>query len=75
MEKKKSDVHGTVPIVIHITVEAENGEESIKITTKKFKGVPEYVGNGGYNKLISIEGSNEFITIDGDVEFDDWTDH
>lgn len=75
MKRKKYDVHGTVPVVVHITVEAESGEQAIEIAEKKFKGVHEYMGNGGYNKLIGVEGSNESITIDGNVEFDDYTDH
>lgn len=27
----KFDVHGTVPVVVHITVEAENGDQAIEI--------------------------------------------
>lgn len=75
MKKKKYDVHGVVPVVVHITVEAESEEQAIEIAGKKFKGVHEYMGNNGYDKLIGVEGSNESITIDGDVEFDDCTDH
>lgn len=75
MSKKKYDVHGTIPVVIHITVEADNGEQAIKIAEKKFRGVKEYTGNGGINKLIGVDGDNEAITIDGNVKFDDWTEH
>lgn len=75
MSKKKYDVHGTAPVVVHITVEAENGDQAMEIAKKKFRGVKEYTGNGGVDKLIGVEGSNESITIDGDVEFDDWTEH
>jgi hypothetical protein len=41
MSKKKYDVHGTVPIVVHITVEAENGDQAMEIAKKKFRGVKE----------------------------------
>lgn len=75
MKKKKYDVHGIVPVVVHITVEAESGEQAIEIAQKKFKGVNEYFGNGGCDKLIGVERSNESITIEGNVEFDDWTEH
>lgn len=75
MLKKKYDVHGTVPVVVHITVEAENGEQAMKIVTQKFKGIHDYMGNGGCDKLIGVEGDNESITIDGNVQFDDWTEH
>lgn len=75
MRKKKYDVHGTVPVVVHIIVEAESEEQAIKIATKKFKGVHEYLGNGGWDKLIGVEGEHESITVDGNVEFDDCTEH
>ena len=71
----KFDVHGTVPVVVHIAVEADNGEEAIKIANKKFGGVREYAGNGGMDKLIGVEGFNESITIEGTPEFDDYTEH
>lgn len=72
---EKYDVHGTVPIMVHITVEAENGNQAIEIAAQKFKGVHEYAGNGGYDKLIGVKGEDESITIDGEVEFDDYTEH
>lgn len=72
--KNKYDVHGTVPVVVHITVEAENEEQAIEIATKKFNGVHEYLGNGGCDKLIGVGRDNESITIDGNVEFDDCTE-
>lgn len=75
MSRKKYDVHGTVPVVVHITVEAENGGQAMEIAEKMFRGVKEYTGNGGINKLIGVEENNETITIDGNVEFDDWTEH
>lgn len=71
----KYDVHGTVPVVVHITVEAENGDQAMEIAEQKFKGIHEYMGNGGFDKLIGVEGKNESITIDDEVEFDDYTEH
>lgn len=75
MSKKKYDVHGTVPVVVHITVEADNGDQAIKIAEKKFKGVKEYAGNGGCYKLIGVDGDNESITVEGNTEFDDCTEY
>lgn len=75
MSKKKYDVHGTVPVVVHITVEAENGDQAMEIAEKIFRGVKEYAGNGGVDKLIGVKGDNESITVDGNAEFDDCTDH
>lgn len=75
MSKRKYDVHGSVPVVVHITVEAENGKQALENVAQKFKGVHDYLGNGGCDKLIGVEGSNESITIEGNVEFDDWTEN
>lgn len=72
---KKYDVYGTVPIVVTITVEANSGEEAIEIAARKFQGVRGYVGNGGLDKLIGVDGTNESIEVDGEPEFDDWTEH
>lgn len=74
MTKKEYDVHGTVPVVVHITVEAESEEQAIEIAKKKFRGVHEYLGNGGCDKLIGVEGDHESITVDGNAEFDDCTE-
>lgn len=72
---RKYDVHGTVPVVVHITVDAEDGEQAMEIAAQKFKGIHEYMGNGGGDKLIGVEGANESITVEGNVEFDDWTEY
>lgn len=37
MKKKKFDVHGTVPVVVHITVEAKSEEQAIKIAKKEIQ--------------------------------------
>ncbi len=68
---KRYNVHGTVPVVVTITVEAENENEAIEIAARKFKGVHAYVGNGGLDKLIGVDGSNESIEVNGEPEFDD----
>lgn len=75
MKKKKFDVHVTIPICVHVTVEAENGEQALKIAAQRFNGFLEYAGNGGTDKLIGVEGTDESVTIDGNVKFDDWTEH
>ncbi len=72
---KKYDVHGTVPVVVTITVEAENEEAAIEIASREFNGVHSYVGNGGFDKLIGVDGSNESIDVDGEPKFDDCTEH
>ena len=72
---RKYDVHGTVPVVVTVTVEAESGDEAVRIAAELFKGVHQYAGNVGADKLIGVEGKTESIHFDGVVEFDDWTEH
>lgn len=71
----KYDVHGTVEVVVTVTVDAESGEEAIEKANEGFGGVHSYAGNGGLDKLIGVSGSNETINVDSQVEFDDWTEH
>lgn len=75
MSKKNYDVHGTVPVVVHITVEAESEEEAIQKAYEEFGGVNAYCGNGGIDKLIGVDGYNESIMVEGNIEFDDCTEH
>lgn len=70
----KYDVHGTMTVVVTITVEAESGEEAIEKANEEFGGVNSYAGNGGCDKLIGVRGSNESIEADEEPVFDDWTE-
>lgn len=69
------DVHGSATIVVTVTVEAENGEDAIEKAKEVFGGLRPYSGNGGVDKLIGVEGVNESIELDGEPEFDDYTEN
>ena len=68
---KKWVVTGNVEVTVSITVEAETEDEAMEIAEENFGGVNSYCGNGGTDKLIGVNGDNESISCDCDVEFDD----
>lgn len=65
----KYRVSGNLQVSVGITVEAESEEEAIKKAYEEFGGVDNYCGNGGMDKLIGVEGDEEWIEADGIVEF------
>lgn len=69
------DVHGTAKVVVTVTVEAETEEEAIEKATEEFGGLYGFVGNGGIDKLVGVNGLNEHIYADEEPEFDDVTEH
>lgn len=67
----KWTVAGSVEVTVSIIVEAETEDEAMELAEEKFGGVKSYCGNGGYDKLIGVDGDSESIACDGEVEFDD----
>ena len=71
MSLKKYIVTGNSSVTVSINVYAENEEEAMEKAASQFKGIRAYAGNGGFDKLIGVEGSGESISADCPVEFDD----
>ena len=44
-------------------------DAAIDMAHDKFKGLKQYVGNGGYDKLIGVQGTGESVAADCEVEF------
>jgi len=65
----KYRVIGNLQVSVGITVEAESEGEAIEKAYEEFGGVYDYCGNGGTDKLIGVDGYNEWIEADGVVEF------
>lgn len=66
---KKYIVSGKVTAFISVEVEAENEEQAIEMAYEECSGPSSYVGNGGYDKLIGVYGSNVSINCDNEVEY------
>lgn len=67
---KKFKVYGQYTITVMKEVWANDEDEAINKTDNKFGGVIEYVGNGGYDKLIGVSEHDESIAADGIVEWE-----
>lgn len=70
----------TVSCVVSVreeTIEKIKSEDDlrkllVRKAKKKFGGIHEYIGNGGYDKLIGVNNEWECIAADSEVEFDDF---
>ncbi len=63
-------VEGVAEAIVGIVVDAENEEEAIAKAYDQFGGIHAYAGNGGYDKVIGVNGSEECISCEDDsVEF------
>lgn len=74
---KKYRVFGHASVTVSIVVSAPDGrelteEEILKRAKKHFNGIRSYIGNGGDDKLIGVEGNTETITEDESPIFDDF---
>jgi hypothetical protein len=68
---KKFKVRGQYTITVMKEVWANDEDEAINKADKKFGGVVEYVGNGGYDKLVGVSESDESVAADGMIEWED----
>lgn len=68
---KKFRVHGTVVVCVSMEVEAEDAGGALETADDTFGTVTGYAGNGGWDKLIGVSGSNESIECN---DYPTWTD-
>lgn len=66
---KKYIVYGKVAAFISVKLEAENKKEAIEKAYEECSGPSSYVGNGGYDKLIGVDGFNVSINCDDEIEY------
>lgn len=74
MKKIRVFGHATVTVSTVIEVRDDTDLTEKEIFTrakKKFGGIHSYLGNGGDDKLIGVEGSCDTIAADEPVVFDD----
>lgn len=74
---KKITVLGHTPVTVSVTIEVPDNavlteSEIYAKAVKKFGGIRSYLGNGGNDKLIGVEGDGESISADESVTFDDF---
>lgn len=71
---KKYKVYGTYTITIAKEVWAYDEDEAISKACKTFGGITEYCGNGGYDKLVGVDGDDESVAADGCEEWGNYVD-
>jgi hypothetical protein len=68
---KKFKVRGQYTITVMKEVWANDEYEAINKADNNFGGVIEYVGNGGYDKLIGVSEPDESVAADGMIEWEE----
>lgn len=69
---KKYIVTGKVTAFISVELEAENEEEAIEKAYEECSGPMDFVGNGGYDKLIGVcntDSADISIECNDEVEY------
>lgn len=68
---KKYRVYGTTVIDVTTEVWANSEEEAYEKAEGKLARLTEYCGNGGYDKLVGVDGGDETVAANNDIEYDD----
>lgn len=68
---KKFKVYGNVNVVVTKEVWANTEEEALEKAYDKLPCLTAYCGNGGYDKLVGVDDSDEAVDIPEDIEYDD----
>ena len=69
---KKYIVTGKVTAFISVELEAENKKEAIEKAYEECSGPTNFIGNGGYDKLIGVwdtDNADVSIACDDEVEY------
>ena len=68
---KKYRVFGTTVVEVVKEVWANSEDEAYDKASKQLNSLTEYCGNGGYDKLIGVDGSDESVAANENIEYDD----
>lgn len=68
---KKYRVCGVTEVTVYKEVWANNEDEAMEKASEQLSSLTEYCGNGGYDKLIGVEGDDESVFSDGYIEWND----
>ena len=64
-------VYGNTVVSVCKEVWANSADEAIERAEDELYSLTEYCGNGGYDKLVGVDGSDESVAADGAIEWDD----
>lgn len=66
---KKYRVYGTTTVVVRKEVWANSESEAYDKAYKQLLSLTGYCGNGGYDKLVGVDGDDESVSADGEIEY------
>lgn len=74
---KKYRVFGNTNVVVTTVIEIPDNEELTEDEIyarayETFEGVSSFAGNGGTDKLVGVNGKEDTIDADNEIEFDDF---
>lgn len=64
-------VYGHTSVNVIIEVEADSEEEAYKKANETRCCLESYVGNGGMDKLVGVDGDDESVAVDENIYYDD----
>lgn len=68
---KKYRVLGNTVVSVFKEVWANSEDEAIQRARGELYSLTEYCGNGGYDKLVGVDGDAESVAADDKIEWDD----
>jgi hypothetical protein len=68
---KKYKVCGTTTVTVYKEVWANNEDDAYRKAENELNSLTEYCGNGGYDKLIGVDGSDESVATYDNIYYDD----
>lgn len=64
-------VYGHTTVTVVVEVEADSEQEAYEVALDQRNTLDAYVGNGGVGKLIGVDGDEESVSADDEIEYDD----
>lgn len=68
---KKFRVMGTTVVTVYKEVWAHNEDEAMAKADSQLSSLTAYCGNGGYDKLVGVDDSDESVDASGYIEWED----
>ena len=68
---KKYRVYGTTTVSVVKEIWANNEDEAYDKAYRQLDSLTEYCGNGGYDKLVGVDGDDERVSAGDEIIYDD----
>lgn len=68
---KRFKVYGVVEVVVTKEVWAHDEDDAYKKASMSLPSLTAYAGNGGWDKLVGVSGSDESVDVFEDIEYNE----